>query len=640
MIKSKLHNPIIAKNSQLENAVVEKVNLISEQLFSDLSNVVPVVPETGRIWFNSETGSFKFANLGVGGDGKNFVDEFLSKTDKRHQTVIGKVDFADTVKVNSMVDGGSILTVDSETEDVTIDGHDLTITLTGDKTLNITGDEVTNITGTRTTILNGDETLTVNANRNHTITGTSTLKVVGDSFETYDVNKTETVKGNSFETVTLNKNLSVTGNLNETIGGLVNTTVTGNVTEIFLADQTTSISGNLGIKVSKVATLLDGANNVKIEANNTTDTLTVNYSSIFFNGQTERHTLTDIFAINDGISDKFIIDHVNNKVTIIYDAFESTTTNTTFNTTNKLKVTDGSVDKIVADHLTDTLQFTYGETTFNGNTVVDGNMVVTGDLTVGGQTTKVDIAAENMRIADNVIILNSNLTTEDPRLASAIIDGEDVDNNAGVAVNRGSEGILDLITWIESTDLSSTETLKSGTANVSIWNYEAATPSYELHQIIDAYTLGRQTIGKSGTSWVGYDGGTGTNYDNAINTGATQEEALEYSFKLPAEKLDTTIDSIVQEIDSIKFNQFNTVRVGESPAAGTSFTITHNLGTVFVDVRIQREDAGKWYFDVLPTQVVDANTVKVESSENTKIRYMIMAIEGFDVNQATDLVIL
>jgi hypothetical protein len=42
----------------------------------------------------------------------------------------------------------------------------------------------------------------------------------------------------------------------------------------------------------------------------------------------------------------------------------------------------------------------------------------------------------------------------------------------------------------------------------------------------------------------------------------------------------------------------------------------------------------------LPIQVIDANTIKIVASEATKIRYMISAIEGFDVNQATELVII
>lgn len=551
MIKSKLHNPIIAKNSHIENAVIEKVDLSTELLFSDLGNVTPVVPETGRIWFNTESGTFKFANIGKGGDENNYVDEFLSRTDKRQQSVVSKVDFNDTVRIKS-VGGSSIFTVDSSSRNITVSG----------------------------------------VNYSETLTGTSSVAVEGD------------------------------------------------VTETFQANQTTSVSGNLGLNVGGVVTLKDSGDNIKLSSDHVSNALTANYATISLNGQTETHTLSNKFVVNNGTTDKFIIDNTNNKVTINYGVVETTNANMYINSTSKLTITDGSSNKIIADNEANSLTINYGDISVTGNTTFDGNMIVTGDLTIGGQATKVTVSAENMMIADNVIVLNSNLTTEDPRMASALVEGTDVDGNAGIAVNRGSEGILDLIKWVESTDTSTVETLKEGTAQVSIWNYEAATPAYELHQILDLYTAGRQTKDKSGASKVGYDGEQGVNYVSAINSGATPTEAFEYSFKVDAGKLDTVIDSIVQEIDAIKFNGNNTVRVGETPAAGTSFTITHNLGTVFVDVRIQREESGKWYFDVLPTQVVDANTVKVESSESTKIRYMITAIEGFDVNQATELIVV
>lgn len=560
MIKTKLHNPIIAQNSHIENAVVQKVNDTEELVFSDLENVTPVVPEIGRIWFNTDKGVFHFANVGTGGNETNYVDEFLSRTDLRPQEVVSTLDFQDTVKINNSDDGNPILTVDSTTKDVTLDGF--------------------------------------------------------------------------------NNISAFSGNIEQTVGGNITISAIGDVTENFSASQQTNITSNLGIKVGMVATLTDGSDNVKIEANNTTNNITVNYATIGVNGQIETHTLSDKLVVNDGTTDKFIIDNTNDKVSVSYATVETTATDIISNVSNTLTLTDGTNNKIIADNVNDTLDINYAENTITGNATVDGNMLITGDLTVGGQTTKVDVAAENMTIADNVIILNSNLTTEDPRLASAIVEDEDVDNNAGVAVNRGSEGVLDLIKWIESTDTSTVETLKEATAHVSIWNYEAATPAYELHQIIDSYTLGRQVTDLSGSSWVGYDGEEGSNYAAAIVGGATPEEALEYSFKIDANTLDNAIDSIVQEIDAVKFNEQNTVRVGETPSAGTEFTITHNLGTVFVNVITQREDNGEWFFDILPIQVVDENTVKIVATESTKIRYMITAIEGFDVNQATELVIV
>ena len=133
MIKSKLHNPIIAKNSYIENAVVEKVSSIKEKVFSDIGNIRPIVPEIGRIWFNTELGTFKFANIG---NGVNYVDEFLSRTDLRAQNVVSTVDFNDTVRVNNKTDGLSILKVDSNTQDISIDGNNIIINLNENLTEN------------------------------------------------------------------------------------------------------------------------------------------------------------------------------------------------------------------------------------------------------------------------------------------------------------------------------------------------------------------------------------------------------------------------------------------------------------------------------------------------------------------------
>jgi len=439
MIHSKLHNPIIASNSFLSNAVIEKLDNNGELAINDSSNTTPIIPETGRIWYNTDNEVFKFVNIN---NGEIYIDEFLSKTDTRIQNIISKIEFKNSISIIKS-DLSKLLNIDKLNESFEYNGMDV-----------------------------------------------------------------------QFNTATI--------------------------------------------------TIL----------------------------------ATDSFTINDGIIDKIIADHTNNELTLSY-----------------------ATTSIISD------------------VSVDGNMIISGDLTVGGQTTKVDIAAENMTIADNIIILNSNLTTEDPRLASTIVDGVDVDMNAGIAVNRGSEGVVDLIKWVESTDTSTNETLKEATANISIWNYESATPSYELHQIIDSYTLGRKILDKSGASWIGYDGYEGINYIISINDGVTETEALKYSYKLDAGKLDNVVDNIVQKIDHDSFNRVNNVRVGETTTAGTSFQISHNLGTVYVDVRIQREDNDSWFFDTLPIEVIDENTILIETSESTKIRYMISTIEGFDIDQTTDLII-
>ena len=601
MIKSKLHNPVIAKNSHIENAVIEKVNNITESTFMDFGSTTPVVPETGRIWFNTDKGQFSFANIGLGGNGANYVDEFLSRTDLRAQEIVSTVDFQNTVKINAL-DDSNIVTIDSSNKKISVDGSSLNVGLSGDSN----------------SVIGGKQDTTIGGEQNTTVTGAVT------------------------ETYKSTLNVDVAGAATETYKSTLNVDVLGDVTENYSSSQQTNITKDLGLKVGSTITVADGLENVKIKADHSANSLTINYAKINISGQVETHTISDKFVVNSGIVDKFILDNTADKFSVNYTDAEFVTARINSSVSDKLTLTDGVNEKIVANNKDNTLSVNYAETTITGNTTVDGNVLITGDLTVGGQTTKVDVASENLRIADNVIVLNSNLDeTVDPRLASAIVDGTDVDHDAGVSVNRGSQGYVDLIKWVESTDTSSLSTLNEAVAKTSIFNYEAATPAYELSQIIDAYTLGRQVKDKSGSSWVGYDGYEGKNYKDAIAAGEGSAQALDYSFKLDAGSLDNTVDSIVQEIDDIKFAIKNINRVGETPSMGTIFTITHNLGTVFVNVSIQRlEGDGNWYFDVVPVQVMDPNTVKIVTSEPTKIRYMITAIEGFDVNQATEMNII
>lgn len=550
MIKSKLHNPVIAKNSVLENVVVEKVSSVKEQVFSNMLGVMPVIPESGRIWFNYDTGAFRFAN--IDSDNKIFIDEYLSKTDKRKQHVLSEISFDNSISVNA--GGAAILSVDATLKDISVDVN------------------------------------------NFLIDASDTISIATD-------------------------NLEVT---------------VGNKTSLNFTKKTEVLFGEAAsLKANRTLSLLDANNLLKIKADNIEDKFTIIYGNvdILVDDSVILDTSSGKFIIRDSGVDRFVSDSIKNSLDLTY-------TNLTADVAQIWKLKNGIETKILADNAENILTVNYAETNIYGNTTLDGNVFITGDLMVGGQTTKLNIASENMTIADNVIVLNSNLTTEDPRVASAYINGVDVDHNAGVAVNRGNQGVLDLIKWVESTDISTPETLYEGTANVSIWNYESAVPAYELHQILDMYTAARTVKDKSGSSKIGYDGHVGENFASAIGTGADVVDAAEYAFQLGASALDEAIDIIANEIDSLKFNTFNPTRVGETTSSGKSFTIRHNLGTVFVDVKIQRFDSGGWFFDVMPIQVLDQDTIRVTFNEVTKIRFMISAVQGFDINYATDLIVL
>jgi hypothetical protein len=291
-------------------------------------------------------------------------------------------------------------------------------------------------------------------------------------------------------------------------------------------------------------------------------------------------------------------------------------------------------DKLVIDNTADSATLNFNEIGFNASNVnFNGSVYISGDFNVVGKTTQVSIDSEILTIADNMIELNSNLTEDDdPRIVSNIVDGEDTDRNAGIIINRGKAGKLPIIEWVESENTDDDSTLNDAVLKLSIYNKE--NEQYELHQIVDKYILGKEIEDDSGAMLVGYDGENGINYENNKDA----DDVDEYSFHIENTNVANAIDEIVDEIDSIKFKSYNGVRIAEIEG-GTTFQITHNLGTEYVDVKVQRKmDDGTWMFDVVAIQIIDENTIKIEYSEDVTIRVIISEYKGF-VIPSDDIII-
>ena len=80
---------------------------------------------------------------------------------------------------------------------------------------------------------------------------------------------------------------------------------------------------------------------------------------------------------------------------------------------------------------------TSGAQTIAGNKTFSNDVIINGDLTVSGNT--ITTLAEEVKIEDNLITLNSNVTTGTPT------------ENAGVEVSRGSSAVATLL-WDEGAD--------------------------------------------------------------------------------------------------------------------------------------------------------------------------------------------
>jgi len=102
--------------------------------------------------------------------------------------------------------------------------------------------------------------------------------------------------------------------------------------------------------------------------------------------------------------------------------------------------------------------------------------------------------------------------------------------------------------------------------------------------------------------------------------------------KIAAGSVKSAVDTIASQVNA-KFNELeNMIVKGEinGDDVSDSYTITHNLGTVFVDVAVQvYDEADKvWRFDLVVVEVVDENTVTITLADGNQspIRYV---IQGF-----------
>ena len=95
-----------------------------------------------------------------------------------------------------------------------------------------------------------------------------------------------------------------------------------------------------------------------------------------------------------------------------------------------------------------------GANQIDGDTTFGNNVIVTGNMTVSGTTTTIN--TEEVNIADNIIILNSNFTGAGPT------------ESGGIEIERGNEANKSFV-WDETTDkwTLGTETLVAGTVEAA-----------------------------------------------------------------------------------------------------------------------------------------------------------------------------
>ncbi len=101
------------------------------------------------------------------------------------------------------------------------------------------------------------------------------------------------------------------------------------------------------------------------------------------------------------------------------------------------------------------------------------------------------------------------------------------------------------------------------------------------------------------------------------------------TIEIVAGTLESAIDDIAASVN-LKIHEMESMHVKGEVAIGDiadTYTIAHNLDTVFVDVAVQVYDTVDtvWRFDLVVVEVIDANTVKISlaGGQAAQIRYVI-----------------
>ena len=222
------------------------------------------------------------------------------------------------------------------------------------------------------------------------------------------------------------------------------------------------------------------------------------------------------------------------------------------------------------------------DVTITNDLGVGGDLTVTGDLTVNGTVTSVN--TETVNIADNMVLLNSNVTGSPTE-------------NAGIEVERGTSANVQL-RWNESTD--KWQVTEDGTNYVNI---ALAGDSISSSQITDFTEASQDVVG----GMVSGSNSLSVSYNDTAGTLSLDTTLASTSYLSKASGLAVDISAVETKLVTDGFTKKVSANVGNG--TNTSFAITHNLGTRDVVVNVYDNSA----YDTVEVDVVrtDTNTVTV-----------------------------
>lgn len=222
------------------------------------------------------------------------------------------------------------------------------------------------------------------------------------------------------------------------------------------------------------------------------------------------------------------------------------------------------------------------DVTITNDLGVGGDLTVTGDLTVNGTVTSVN--TETVNIADNMVLLNSNVTGSPTE-------------NAGIEVERGTSANVQL-RWNESTD--KWQVTEDGTTYVNI---ALTGDSISSSQITDFTEASQDVVG----GMVSGSNSLSVSYNDTAGTLSLDTTLASTSYLSKSSGLAVDISAVETKLVTDGFTKKVSANVGNG--TNTSFAITHNLGTRDVVVNVYDNSA----YDTVEVDVVrtDTNTVTV-----------------------------
>ena len=289
--------------------------------------------------------------------------------------------------------------------------------------------------------------------------------------------------------------------------------------------------------------------------------------------------------------------------------------NFTANTLQKWDDTNGQfVDSLISD---------------DGSTVT-----VAGNLTVSGTTTTVN--TETINLADNIILLNSNL-------AGDAAPSED----SGIEVERGTAANVSFI-WDESADYWSTVNQKLHIGSLADFGATSGTSEILLHTSGEVKKLDISTalgvlqfVGNSGVESIGQTAYLTIQGDGTTITTDASSNALAISIADASETVKGAVElattaEVITGTDTVRAVTAAGVEahydaknfagdVGD--ASATSYAITHSLGTLDVIVQVYEKSSGATVFtDVERTNTNTVTLVFASAPASNAYRVLVTSV--------------